>query len=110
VLGSENLFQHSYQQKGFSPQCVRLCLVKLLSPENLFFHTPGNKKVFLQNVFVSEFSGGWHGKIFSKLLATKAIFSTMCSLMLGQAAGTGKSFSTFLKTTAFLSSRLCIRM
>ena len=55
----ENLFPHFWQQKGFSPVCVRMCVVR-----KIFFHTPGNKKVFLQCVFARAWSSGLTGKIF----------------------------------------------
>ena len=82
VLRSENLFPHSWQQKGFL-QCVFACAWSGCRKGKIFFHTPGNNKVFLQCVFACAWSARWTGKIFFHTPGNNKVFPSVCSHVLG---------------------------
>jgi len=100
LLAMENLFPHSWQQKGFSPVCVRMCTVKLLTTENHFPHSCQQKDfspVCVRMCFVRVLTPE---NLFPHSLQQN-VFSSMPSHVHGQVAGNGKSFSTLLASKKF---------
>jgi len=100
LLATENLFPHFWQQYVFF-QYVFACASSGCWQRKIFFHTFGNNNVFLHmcSHVIGQIPG--FGKSFSTLLARIRFFCSMCSHVPGQVVGTGKYFSTLMAALWF---------
>ena len=106
---TSKIFFHIPGSNSFFPECIRLCVVKVLACENTFPHC-WQQYVFFHRVWSHVcHQGVCMGNTFSTLLTTITFFSKVCSHMCGQVAWLGKSFSTLLAAIRFLPT-VCSHM